>query len=130
MNIAEILNGYLLENVLEEGCVIYNDVFPDSEGDCIISRHSPSQATEKVYIDGTAVGNVSLSYFMRSRDAGKCRNVLGGIISVTDGLRMTADGIEVKFEAVTVPNFVSVDDKNNAVYTCDITARYERKRGR
>ena len=129
MNIAEILNNHLLES-LEDVDVIYNDVFPTDEDECVISRYSPSQATEKRYIDGSAVGNVPLSYFMRSSDAEKCRKVLGEIINLTDGLEMISDGIEVRFEAVTLPNFVSIDDKNNAVYTCDIVARYERKRGR
>lgn len=128
MNITEILNGYLLDNVLEGYDVIYNDVFPDDENESIISRYDPSTANETEYIDGSADGSQSLAYLVRSQRAEKARGTLAEILECVDGLSCeTEGGTEIRFEGVTLPTFVSVDDKNNTVYSLEITAKYKRK---
>lgn len=127
MNIAEILNHYILTEVLEEVDIIYNDVFPKDDGNCIISRHDPSTARETEFIDGSVIGSQQISYYVRSEDAAYCRNILNSIIDRIENVSCKAeDGTEIRFAGVTLPTFVSVDDKNQTVYTATIKADYER----
>lgn len=129
VNLTRLLNEYLLENDVVEYETIFNDVFPDDQGDALISRYDPSRANEKEFIDGSAVGNVSLAYMCRSDDAEKCRRDLNAIINAVDGLSCTdsTNGTVYNFKAVTLPSFVTVDEKNQSVYSCDISVDYNRK---
>lgn len=129
MNIAKILNDYLLENGLNgEVEAIYNDIFPTEEGDCLISRYEPSSSKELSFIDGSAVGSVTIAYYMRSKNAQKCRKVLNIICDSVDNLSCTSDdGTEIRFESQTLPSFISEDDKKMVVYSATIKADYNRK---
>lgn len=129
-NITRNLNDYLVRNILpqEEIFVIYNDLFPFDEGDCLISRYEPGTANETTFIDGSADGSVSIGYYMRSSDGEKARRIVDTICDAVDGLSYTDDfGTETRFESVTTPSFVSEDDKHQVVYTCTINAKYNRK---
>lgn len=128
MNITKTLNEYLLENVLTDyEDIIYNDIFPTEEGECLISRHDPSQAKETEYLDGSAKGSWSIAYYFRSANPEGCRNLLLSIANGLDNIQLIdTDGTEIEVEAKTLPAFVSVDDKNSAIYTVEITARYLR----
>lgn len=128
-NITSNLNDYLIKNVFgEEVDVIYNDLFPSDEGDCLISRYEPGTAKETEFIDGSAEGSVSIGYYMRSTDGEKARSYCDIIIEAVDGLSYKDEkGTETRFEAITTPSFVSEDDKHQVVYTCTINAKYNRK---
>lgn len=128
MNITEILNNYLLEHGLKDRIdTIYNDIFPFDDGECLISRYEPSSAQEISFIDGTCVGSVSLSYYMRSDNAERCRQILNIICDEVDNLSCKTVGTEIRFESVTLPNFVSEDDKHLVIYSANILAKYNRK---
>lgn len=129
MNITEILNNYLLEGVLKDDFdVIWNDLFPSPMGDCLISRYDPSTAREQSFIDGSAVGSVSLSYYMRSTDANYNRSILNKICDTVDNLAIKDnEGNEIRFEAVTLPSFISEDEKKQVIYSATIRAEYNRK---
>jgi len=129
MNISEILNDYLIDNVLaDEGIeIIYNDVFPFDDGFCLISRYDPTTAKEKEFIDGSVVGSQQLSYFIRSEDAADCRRILDLITDKVDNLSCSNnDGIEIRFTCLTHCAFVSIDDKNQTIYTATLKADYDK----
>lgn len=127
MNITDILNHFLLNEVLKEIDIIYNDVFPNDEGNCIISRYDPSTAREKEFIDGSAVGSQQISYFVRSKDAAYCRNILSLITDKVENLSCNnEDGVEIRFQSLTLATFVSTDDKDQVIYTATVKADYNR----
>lgn len=127
-NITKTINNYLLDNITTDFDQIFNDLFPTTDGDCLISRHDPSSARETEYIDGSAVGNVMISYYMRSDSAESCRSVLTSIVDGLDGLNLddTDDGINLNLTVQTLPQFVSVDDKENVIYTITVSVKYKR----
>ena len=126
--LSEVINNYIIEKLeLEEA--IYNDVFPTSEGDCVISRFEPSQAKTKEFIDGSSTGECNLGYFVRSSNAASSRDILTSIINCVDNLHLRLDGLSIDVEAVSLPQFVGVDDKNQTIYTATVKAEYLRKRG-
>lgn len=129
VNTTKILNDFLIENGVVSFDTIFNDVFPEDQGECLISRYDPSRANETEFIDGSAIGYVALSYYCRSNDAEKCRKELNAICGMVDNLRLfdTTDGTEYRFKAVSLPSFVSVDDKEQTIYVCDIAADFDRK---
>lgn len=127
IHITEILNNFILENVITDFEIIYNDVFPEDKCDCLISRYEPSEAKETEYIDGSAVGSVQIGYLLRSSDASKCRKVLNEIIERIDNISCkTEEGLEIRFSAVTLPNFISIDEKQQVIYSATIKAEYTR----
>lgn len=128
MNIAEILNNFLLEGVLKGKVTdIFNDLFPTEDGECLISRHDPSTANETEFIDGSAIGSVSLSYYMRSKNGKVCREILNKICDTVDNLVLKdIDGNEIRINSVTLPSFISEDDKHLVVYSVTIEAEYNR----
>lgn len=127
-NITKNLNEWLLNNPLKgEFDVIYNDLFPFDDGDCLISRYEPGTANETQFIDGSSDGSVSIGYYMRSEDGERCRRIADIICDAVDGLSYEEDGTETRFEALTTPSFVSEDEKHQVVYTCTIQAFYNRK---
>ena len=127
MNITKTLNEFLLENRIIDVDVIYNDLFMNPEGLEIISRHDPSQAKVKEFIDGSSVGQMQVAYYVRSANPKDCRDILQEISSALDGLRI----IDIEDEQYiydcsvdTLPNFISIDDKNQSVYTIEVSISY------
>ena len=126
MNVTKTLNAYLLANGITEVTVIHNDIFPDAASLEIISRHDPSSAKSTEYIDGSSVGSLQISYYVRGT-LKQCREILEKIGSILDNKELTDvedEATEYKTEATTLPNFVEVDDKNLYIYTAEITANY------
>lgn len=128
-NITKTINDYLVNESVVDFDQIFNDIFPTEDGDSLISRHDPSSARETEYIDGSAVGNLVVSYYVRSRSASKCRTVLTSIVEALDGLCLEDydDDITLNLTVQTLPQFISVDDKNNAIYTVTVSVKYRRK---
>lgn len=126
LGIAQLVNTWLKNNPGNTLPDIYNDIFPDTDTDCIVCRHDPSQAVEKRFNDGSRAGTVNLSYHARSDDAKKCRMFLSEIINRLDTQTIidVSDDTYVECEALTLPQFVTVDDKNNTYYTASVSVEY------
>lgn len=126
-DILQTLNNYILDNVLTGSGIdtIYLDQFPAPEGDFLISRHDPSTAKTKEFIDGSSTGTLQIAYYMRSADPVICRTVLNEIIKQIDGKTLkTADAV-FQVASQTLPSFVAVDEKENSIYTAEISAEYQ-----
>ena len=123
-NITKAINGYI-GDVLDTG-VIYNDEFPTPESEGVISRHDPSTAKSKTYIDGSEEGTLNIAYWARYKNAAKARETLNDIINAIDNEKIETDEETIYTEAQTLPQFVSTDDKGYTLYTASITAEYER----
>ena len=128
MNITKTINDYLLENMTLGVDIIYNDLFLNPDGLEIMSRYEPSQAKITEYIDGSSVGSMQIAYFVRSDSANECRNILQAISDKLDNLKLTDstdEQTEYILSVTTLPNFVSVDDKENVIYTITVNADYK-----
>ena len=126
IGIAQLVNTWLKNELGGTIPDIYNDIFPDTDGDCVVCRHDPSQAAERRFNDGSRAGTVNFSYHARSEDAKKCRKFLSAIIDTLDTQTIidVADDAYVECEALTLPQFVTVDDKNNTYYTASVSVEY------
>lgn len=126
IGIAQLVNTWLKNELGDTIPDIYNDIFPDTDGDSIACRHDPSQAAEKRFNDGSRAGTVNLSYHARSDDAKKCREFLSAILNRldTETIIDVSDDAYVECEALTLPQFVTVDDKNNTYYTASVRVEY------
>lgn len=127
-NITKIVNQYI-ENQnpqIEAFDTIYNDIFPEADGRFVISRHDPSTAREKSYIDGTFEGVLSIAYYARSASASEARELLDIITKTIEDKTIESEGVTIELEVSTLPSFVGTDEKNNSIYTANIKARYMR----
>lgn len=125
LNSSQLLNDYLAEQI-EDLPTVYNDLFPEANGDSVICRYDPSQAVEKRFCDGSRNVKQQFSYYARSTDATKARKYLDEIINVLDtkDLIRVSDNFLVQCEAITLPQFISVDDNNNTIYTATVEIEY------
>ena len=126
IGIAQLVNEWVKKQLPANFPTIYNDVFTDADGDSIVCRHDPSQAAEKRFNDGSRAGTVNLSYHARSDDAKRCRMFLSEILNRldTETIIDVSDDVYVECEALTLPQFVTVDDKNNTYYTASVRVEY------
>lgn len=124
-NTAYEVNTWL-SSQLPDLPAVYNDVFPTPEGDAIVCRHDPSQAVERRFCDRSRYVKEQFSYHARSKNAANCRKYLDDIIEKLDTQELirVSDSVSVQCEAVTLPQFVQTDDKNNTVYTAVIQVEY------
>lgn len=125
LNVANIINTWV-ETELSLPFTIYNDVIPDSTGDAACLRHDPAPAAEKRFIDGTRQLKWNLTYYVRSANRTNARNYAYDITEKLDGREITDSetGIKIMIEAQTLPQFISIDDKNNTLYSAAIVASY------
>jgi len=112
-----------------DGCPvkqIYTDVWPDETSPGVICRYDPSSAKDRQYNDGSRRCVQNLAYYARSPGGTWCRDVLQWIIDTIDTEHVVrdSDGAEIDCEAVTLPQFVSMDDKKNTVYTIAVQCEY------
>lgn len=127
MNITQTLNEYLLSQGLEDITIIYNDLYPEPEGNAVLSRHDPSQAKATEYLDGSSEGVLQISYYARSKSASWCRQTLQEISNILDCVSLddvTDDDVIYNVSVQTLPNFISLDDKGQSIYTIEINANY------
>lgn len=123
-DITKAVNAFINER-LEIGQIL-NDEFFNAESEGVISRHDPSSAKTRAYIDGTEDGTLNIGYWARYKDAAKARKTLNDIINAVDNQTIDKDGMSISVEAVTLPQFVSTDEKGYTLYTAQIAAEYER----
>lgn len=125
LNVANIINEWV-EKELSLPFTIYNDVMPDSNGDAACLRHDPAPAAERRYTDGTRLVKWNLTYYVRNKNRTKARDYADEITAKLDGAEITdqASGVKIECEAQTLPQFISLDDKNNTIYSAAIVCTY------
>ena len=125
LNVANIVNAWV-EQKLQLGFTIYNDIIPDTDNNAACLRYDPAPAAEDRYIDGTRLVQWNLAYYVRNSNRTTARQYADEITAALDGVQIydQASGITVNVEAQTLPQFVTVDEKNNTVYSAAIVARY------
>lgn len=125
LNVANIINTWV-ETELSLPFTIYNDVMPDSTGDAACLRHDPAPAAERRYTDGTRLLKWNLTYYVRNKNRTKAREYADRITAKLDGVEITdqASGAKIECEAQTLPQFISLDDKNNTIYSAAIVCTY------
>lgn len=125
LNVANIINAWV-ENALSLSFTIYNDVIPDTTPDAACLRYDPAPAAEERYIDGSRLLKWNLAYYVRNKSRDKARQLADELTATLDGVQIedAASGITVYVEAQSLPQFITVDEKNNSVYSAAIEATY------
>lgn len=127
VNVAKSINAFLAEKIALENIV--NDEFFDDSSEGVISRHEPSTAKEKSFVDGSSEGVVNISYYARYKNAETARKTLTDILNAVDNVEIedTQDRITITTEAETLPQFISTDEKGFSLYCANIRAEYIRE---
>ena len=130
LNVASIVNAWV-ETQLELPFTIYNDVIPDTAKDAACLRYDPAPAAERRYTDGTRLLKWNLTYYIRNSDRTKAREYADAITAALDGAIVpdAASGVNINCEAQTMPQFISIDEKNNTIYSAAIVCTYLEPRG-
>ena len=125
LNVANIVNEWV-EEVLDLPFTISNDVIPDTSDDAACLRYDPAPAAERRYTDGTRLLKWNLTYYIRNKDRSKARDYAGQITAALDGAEIPdeASGVLIETEAATLPQFISMDEKNNTIYSAAIVCTY------
>lgn len=125
LNVSNIINEWV-EQELTLPFTIYNDVMPDSTGDAACLRHDPAPAAERRYTDGTRLVKWNLTYYIRCKNRTHAWVYAYNITEKLDGVEITdqASGVKIECEAQTLPQFISLDDKNNTIYSAAIVCTY------
>ena len=105
---------------------IYNDVIPDTAKNAICLRYEPAPAAERRYTDGTRLLKWNLTYYVRNTKQADARALADKITAALDGAHIydATSEITIETEAATLPQFISVDEKNNTIYSAAIVATY------
>lgn len=124
-NVANVVNAWV-ENELGLTATIYNDVIPDTARDAACLRYEPAPAAEKRYIDGSRLLKWNLAYYVRNAKRDDARALADELTAKLDGAHIydASSGLTVETEAQTLPQFITVDDKNNTIYSAAIVATY------
>lgn len=123
LNVANYISAYV-ESKLKLPFRIDNDVIGTATGDAACLRHDPAPAAEERYTDGTRLLKWNLTFYVRSSNRTKARSYAYDITDALDGVEIDADGVKISTEAATLPQFISVDDKNNTIYSAAIVCTY------
>ena len=125
LNVANIVNDWI-EKKLNLPFTIYNDVIPDTKDNAACLRYDPAPAAERRYTDGTRLLKWNLTYYVRNKDRTKARNYADEITAQLDGAEIhdPASGVCIQIEAATLPQFISIDEKNNTIYNAAIVCTY------
>ena len=125
LNVANIVNEWV-EEVLDLPFTISNDVIPDTADNAACLRYDPAPAAERRYTDGTRLLKWNLTYYVRNKDRSKARDYAGQITAALDGAEIPdeASGVLIETEAATLPQFISIDEKNNTIYSAAIVCTY------
>lgn len=119
---ANIINNWV-ENALNLRFRIQNDVMAET-GDGVCLRYDPAPAAERRYNDGTRLLKWNLTYYVRNKNRTTARELADRLTATLDGAEITASGIKIDCEAQTLPQFISVDEKNNTIYSAAISCTY------
>ena len=130
LNVANIVNAWV-EEKLELPFTIYNDVIPDTDNNAICLRYDPAPAAERRYTDGTRLLKWNLTYYVRNSNRTKAREYADTITAALDGAIVpdAESGVNINCEAQTLPQFISIDEKNNTIYSAAIECTYLEPRG-
>lgn len=130
LNVASIINTWV-ENELDLPFTIYNDVIPDTANNAACLRYDPAPAAERRYTDGTRLLKWNLTYYIRNSDKAKAREYADTITATLDGAVIpdATSGVYINCEAQTLPQFISIDEKNNTIYSAAIVCTYLEPRG-
>ena len=125
LNVSNIVNDWV-EKKLNLPFTIYNDVIPDTSNNAACLRYDPAPAAERRYADGTRLLKWNLTYYVRNKDRTKARNYADEIAAQLDGAEIhdPASGVCIQIEAATLPQFISMDEKNNTIYSAAIVCTY------
>ena len=125
LNVSNIVNDWV-EKKLNLPFTIYNDVIPDTSNNAACLRYDPAPAAERRYTDGTRLLKWNLTYYVRNKDRTKARNYADEIAAQLDGAEIhdPASGVCIQIEAATLPQFISMDEKNNTIYSAAIVCTY------
>ena len=125
LNVANIVNDWI-EKKLNLPFTIYNDVIPETKDNAACLRYDPAPAAERRYTDGTRLLKWNLTYYVRNKDRTKARNYADEITAQLDGAEIhdPASGVCIQIEAATLPQFISIDEKNNTIYNAAIVCTY------
>ena len=125
LNVSNIVNDWI-EKKLNLPFTIYNDVIPDTNDNAACLRYDPAPAAERRYTDGTRLLKWNLTYYIRNKDRTKARNYADEIAAQLDGAEIhdPASGVCIQIEAATLPQFISMDEKNNTIYSAAIVCTY------
>lgn len=125
LNVANVVNNWI-EKKLNLPFTIYNDVIPDTSDNAACLRYDPAPAAERRYTDGTRLLKWNLTYYVRNKNRTKAREYADKITAQLDGAEITdqASGVKIDCEAQTLPQFISLDDKQNTVYSAAIVCTY------
>lgn len=119
---ANIINNWV-EYALNLRFQIQNDVMAET-GDGVCLRYEPAPAAERRYNDGSRLLKWNLTYYVRNKNRTTARELADRLTATLDGASITASGIKIDCEAQTLPQFISVDDKNNTIYSAAISCTY------
>lgn len=124
-NVANTVNDWI-EKKLNLPFTIYNDVIPDTSDNAACLRYDPAPAAERRYTDGTRLLKWNLTYYIRNKDRTAARSYADKITATLDGVEITDEtsGVTIQIEAQTLPQFISVDEKNNTLYAAAIVCTY------
>ena len=122
LNVANIINNWV-ENALNLRFQIQNDVMAET-GDGVCLRYEPAPAAERRYNDGSRLLKWNLTYYVRNKNRTTARELADRLTATLDGAEITASGIKIDCEAQTLPQFISVDEKNNTIYSAAISCTY------
>jgi hypothetical protein len=125
LNVAEIVNTWI-ENRLALPFTIFNDVIPDTANNAACLRYDPAPAAERRYTDGTRLLKWNLTYYFRNQNRTLAREYADRVTSQLDGAEIhdETSGVNIQTEAATLPQFISIDDKNNTIYSAAIVCTY------
>ena len=125
LNVSNIVNGWI-EKILNLPFKIYNDVIPDTINNAACLRYDPAPAAERRYTDGTRLLKWNLTYYIRNKDRTKAREYADRITARLDGAEIhdETSGVNIQIEAATLPQFISIDEKNNTIYSAAIVCTY------
>ena len=125
LNVSNIVNDWI-EKKLNLPFTIYNDVILDTSDNAACLRYDPAPAAERRYTDGTRVLKWNLTYNVRNKNRTKAREYADEITAKLDGVEITDEtsGVNIQIEAATLPQFISMDEKNNTIYSAAIVCTY------
>lgn len=125
LNVANTINDWI-EKKLNLPFTIYNDVIPATSDNAACLRYDPAPAAERRYTDGTRLLKWNLTYYVRNKNRTKAREYADKITAKLDGAEITdaESNINIEIEAQTLPQFISIDEKNNTIYAAAIVCTY------
>lgn len=125
LNVADVVNNWV-ESKLPLPFTIYNDVIPDAADNAACLRYDPAPAAERRYIDGSRMLKWNLTYYIRNKNRSSAREYANRITGMLDGVEIHDEesGVDIYTEAATLPQFISVDEKNNTIYSAAIVCTY------